>query len=117
MKLKEIADALKAKFVCCPDMADIEIKSACGCDIMSDVLAFVKDQGVLLTGLCNPQVVRTVIMLDMKAIVFVRGKQPDENTVALAARYGIPLLTTEHSMFVACGLLFAQGLSGGNAAK
>ena len=81
--------------------------------MMSDVLAYVKDQSVLLTGLVNPQVVRTAEMMDMPCVVFVRGKQPDETIVALAKDRGIVLMTTPHRMFTACGLLYQNGLKGG----
>ena len=65
MKIQQIAELLNAKVLCGEDRLDGTVKSACGCDMMSDVLAFVKDQAVLLTGLCNPQVVRTAEMMDM----------------------------------------------------
>jgi predicted transcriptional regulator len=90
-----------------------EVHTACGADMMSDVLAFVKDQSVLLTGLCNPQVIRTAEMMDIICIVFVRGKKPDEAMATLAEESGIVLLSTEHRMFTACGMLYEKGLHGG----
>ena len=87
--------------------------NACGSDMMSDVLAFVKDQSVLITGLCNPQVIRTAEMMDIICICFVRGKQPDEAMIALAREKGIVLLTTTLRMFTACGMLYESGLRGG----
>ena len=92
---------------------DGEVKSACGCDMMSDVLAFVKDQAVLITGLCNPQVVRTAMMMDMKCIVFVRGKMPPQDVVDLACNAGIAVLASDERMYVACGKLYTHGLAGG----
>ena len=90
-----------------------EVHTACGSDMMSDVLAYVKDQSVLITGLNNPQVVRTADMMDMVCIVFVRGKKPDNTILQLAAEREIAVLTTEKTMFVACGLLYKNGLKGG----
>ena len=78
-----------------------------------DVLAFVKDQPVLLTGLCNPQVIRTAEMMDIMCLVFVRGKRPDEKMIELARERGICLLATPHTMFTACGILYKAGLVGG----
>lgn len=95
------------------DDPEQEVHSACGSDMMSDVLAFVKDQSVLLTGLTNPQVVRTAEMMDMVCIVYVRGKVPDQVTTDLAKAKGITLLRTDYRMFTACGLLYEQGLRGG----
>lgn len=76
MTVREIAKILNAEVLCCEDRLDMDVHSACGSDMMSDVLAYVKDQAVLLTGLMNPQVVRTAEMMDMTCIVFVRGKKP-----------------------------------------
>lgn len=81
--------------------------------MMSDVLAYVKDQSVLLTGLLNPQVVRTAEMMDMLCIVFVRGKRPESEVVELARQKGIVLLSTEERLFTACGILYTNGLGGG----
>ncbi|MBQ7505125.1 MAG: hypothetical protein IJT79_07405 [Ruminococcus sp.] len=112
MVVKDIIDILEGEIICEGDLNQ-EIKTACGSDMMSDVLAFVKDQSVLLTGLVNPQVVRTAEMMDMACIVFVRGKDPDDSIVNLAEMRGITLIKTKYRMFTACGRLYANGLSGG----
>lgn len=114
MTIKEISEILHADVLCCEENTSHEVHTACGSDMMSDVLAFVKNQSVLLTGLCNPQVVRTAEMMDIICIVFVRGKQPDENMLELAKERGIPLLSTKHRMFNACGMLYDHGLRGGD---
>jgi len=111
MTVNDIKNILDAEIICCDDL-EKEVHTACGSDMMSDVLAFVKDQSVLLTGLINPQVIRTAEMMDMVCIVFVRGKEPDESTAQLAKDHGIVLLKTTHRMFTACGLLYANGLRG-----
>ena len=114
MKIREIANMLDAEVLCGEDHLDGEVHSACGCDMMSDVLAFVKEQAVLLTGLCNPQVVRTAEMMDMRCIVFVRGKMPSADIIALAEDSGIVVLASNERMYVACGKLYSNGLSGGS---
>ena len=113
MLIREIKEILEAELITGESCLDAEVKSACGSDMMSDVLAFVKDQSMLITGLVNPQVVRTAEMMDMHCIVFVRGKRPDACVIALAEERGIALMCTNHRMFVACGLLYTQGLNGG----
>ena len=113
MKVKEIAEILEGKVLCCEHLTDTEVKTACGSDMMSDVLAFVKDQAVLVTGLCNPQVIRTAEMMDITCIVFVRSKKPDENMIEMAKEREIPLLCTGHRMFSTCGMLYEKGLRGG----
>ena len=110
MKLNEVKDILNAEFLSGEDKGDTEVKSACGCDLMSDVLAFVKDQALLLTGLMNSQVVRTAEMMDMKAIVFVRGKNPSDEILELAKDAGIAILSTELPLYVSCGKLYMNGL-------
>lgn len=112
MKVRDIIGILKAELLNEGNL-DEEVKTACGSDMMSDVLAFVKDQSVLLTGLVNPQVVRTAEMMDMHCIIFVRGKQLDETVVELARQKNITLLATPYRMFTACGLLYSHGLRGG----
>ena len=101
-----------AKILACKEAAGEEVFSACGSDMMSDVLAFVKEQGLLLTGLLNPQVVRTAEMMDMRAILFVRNKQPNEEILALAEQFGIVVMSTPLHMFEACGRVYEGGLKG-----
>lgn len=114
MKIREIVELLNAEVLCGEENIDNEVHSACGCDMMSDVLAFVKEQAVLITGLCNPQVVRTAEMMDMRCIVFVRGKIPPKEVIALAEEAGIVILASKERMYVACGKLYQNGLSGGS---
>ena len=112
MKISRIQELLEADFLVGEESAEREIYSACGCDLMSDVLAFVKDQAVLLTGLINPQVIRTAVMMDMVCIVFVRSKKPTEEMLVLARESGIAVLSTDKRLYEACGLLYADGLDG-----
>lgn len=111
MKLREIIHILEGKMV--SDHADLDrdIPCAAGADLMSDVLAFGRAGAVLLTGLTNPQVVRTAEMADMAAIVFVRGKVPPPETIALAKEKGIPLITAPYTLFEMCGRLYKRGMA------
>jgi predicted transcriptional regulator len=112
MKVREIAQILYAQVYSGEDDLDLDVRSACGADLMSDVMAFVKESVVLLTGLVNPQVVRTADLMDIRAIVFVRGKVPTAEMIELAKSLGIIMLSTKYSMFVACGKLYEAGLRG-----
>ena len=114
MKMSEIVKLLDAEVLCGEELLENEVHAACGSDMMSDVLAFVKEQAVLLTGLCNPQVVRTAEMMDMRCIVFVRGKTPSADIIALAEDSDIVVLASNERMYVACGKLYSNGLSGGS---
>ncbi len=94
-----------------PEMdTDIEINGGYGADLMSDVLAFSQPDSVLITGLTNPQVVRTAQMAEFRAIIFIRGKQPQSETVAIAMEENIPLITSPFGMFELSGRLHQAGL-------
>ena len=110
MKISTMKELLGAEVLCCEENLGRHVYSACGCDLMSDVLAYVKDQAVLLTGLVNPQVIRTAVMMDMVCIVFVRSKEPTEEMLQLAKDNGIVILSTDKRLYEACGLLYANGL-------
>ena len=113
MTVNDIKNLLDAKILCGEEHIDREVHTACGSDMMSDVLAFVKDQSVLLTGLCNPQAIRTAEMMDIVCIVFVRGKMPDESMIEIAEEREIVILSTPMRMFPACGIHYTNGLRGG----
>ena len=117
MTVRDIIEILDAEIICRDDLLDTAVETACGSDMMSDVLAFVKEQAVLLTGLCNPQVVRTAVMMDMRCIVFVRGKMPSADVVSLAEESGLVVLATSERMYPACGKLYEKGLTGGEVAN
>lgn len=111
MTLQKLAELIDAKNISTDDdLSKIEIETAYASDLMSDVLAFCTPGTLLLTGLTNIQIVRTAQMMDLPAIVFVRGKLPLEETIRLAREDGIPMLATKNSMFKCCGILYAEGL-------
>ena len=113
MTILDITEILSAQVICGEENLEKEVHNACGSDMMSDVLAFVKDQSLLITGLCNPQVIRTAEMMDIICICFVRGKMPDEAMIELAKERDIVLMATNMRMYGACGLLYTKGLGGG----
>lgn len=113
MTVRRIMEVLEARMASGEDLIDLEVCAACGADLMSDVMAFVKDRVVLLTGLVNPQAIRTADLLDIKVVVLVRGKSPTDDLVKMARENGMALLTTRYSMFLACGRLYEAGLRGG----
>ena len=112
MKISTIKELLDANVLCCEENIGRHVYSACGCDLMSDVLAYVKDQAVLLTGLVNPQVIRTAVMMDMNCIVFVRSKTPSEDMLALARESGVVVMECDKRLYEACGILYTNGLVG-----
>ncbi len=112
LTLGAVCNLLDGRIVCGEDKAERLVLSACGCDLMSDVLAFTRPGSVLLTGLTNPQVVRTAEMLDLKGIVFVRDKRPDEKTVEMARSLNLVLILTPYPLYESCGRLYAAGLGG-----
>jgi hypothetical protein len=112
MKISKMQELLNARVLCCEENLGKHVYSAFGCDLMSDVLAYVTDQAVLLTGLVNPQVIRTALMMDMVCIVFVRSKTPNEEMIELARENGIVMMSTDKTLYTTCGLLYSNGLVG-----
>jgi len=110
MKLTDLIKHINGKLLTDGSVEDREIIGAMGADLMSDVLASIQPEAVLLTGLCNPQVVRTAQIADIRAIVFVRSKNPATETIKLANEEDIPLITTDYGLFDACGILYDAGL-------
>lgn len=110
MKLRDVLEIIEGKLITRNVDLDMEVQMGCGADLMSDVLAFTHEGTLLMSGLTNPQVVRTAEMAGIKAIVFVRGKVPPPETIALAEEKGIPLLASKYTMFETCGRLYKAGL-------
>ena len=113
MTVREAVTLLEGQFFCGEDKADMEVASACGADLMSDVMAFVKERVLLMTGLVNPQVIRTAELLDIHAIIFVRGKSPSRDMIDMAGESDIILGGTKLPMFIACGKIYEAGLRTG----
>ena len=111
MTIREIAGVLDAIWLCCQEEGERVIQSAFASDMMSDVLAYVQEDTLLLTGLVNDQSIRTAEMLDLPCVVYVRGKNPHKQTIERAIDLGIPALSTQYTMFEACGRLYAAGLA------
>jgi predicted transcriptional regulator len=112
MTVEQAAQILGAKIVSAHEETAREITSACGSDMMSDVMAFFHGQGILLTGLINVQTIRTANLMDISSVCLVRGKKATPEMISMAEEFGIPVMETKHPMFTACGLLYAEGLNG-----
>jgi predicted transcriptional regulator len=113
VKLREIASLLEAQVLVGNSLLDeIEVDHCYSADLMSDVLGRASANGILITGLTNPQAVRTADIADIRAICVVRGKMPEADTVDLAQQKEIPLFITKLTMFEACGILYQGGLRG-----
>lgn len=113
MRLHEVLTVTQAQVFELPHQSvlDREVHAGFGADLMSDVLHYDVAQGLLITGLINPQIIRTAEMADVSAILMVRGKIPLPETSKLAEQVGIPLLGTLLTMFETCGRLYQAGLS------
>jgi predicted transcriptional regulator len=112
MLLREVREILDAEVLVGEDKLDMEVKTAFGADLMSDVLAFAVSGSMLLTGLTNPQIVRTADVLDISAIILVRGKKPMPETLRAAQEKGIPILSTKYILFESAGRLYGKGIVG-----
>ena len=112
MTIGDVKEILEAEVLEGGDRMDEHVETACGSDLMSDVLAFVKEKTVLITGLINPHVVRTAEMLDITCIVFSRGKKPSEEILEMAEEIGITVISSPLTTYTACGELYVHGLPG-----
>jgi hypothetical protein len=117
MTVHEAITILEGQFFCGEENGALEVASACGADLMSDVMAFVKDRVLLLTGLVNPQVIRTAELLDIHCIIFVRGKAPSMDMIDMAKESEIILGGTKLPMFISCGKLYEAGLKAGGTRR
>ena len=112
MTIADMVSVLNAKVLIGADKLDTPVYTACCSDLMSDVLAFVDEKTVLITGLTNPHVVRTSEMLDLKCIVFARGKIPTDDILESADEQGLVVLATKQTAFSTCGMLYEMGMRG-----
>lgn len=112
MQLDEIRELLGAEVIIGHDKLGMEVDTAFGADLMSDVLAFARSGCLLITGLTTPQSVRTAYALDIAAILICRGKTPSDQAIEIARELGIPLLRTKYILFETCGRLYQQGIKG-----
>lgn len=110
--LFEIMDILDAKCLVGRKQLNMEVETAFSADLLSDVLAFAKAGSLLLTGLTNPQIVRTASILDIAAIILVRGKIAPDETLRMADELEIPMLSTRYILFETSGRLFMNGIKG-----
>ena len=112
MTIRQVMEIVDGKVLTGEDRLDSRVDTACGSDLMSDVLAFVKEKTVLITGLINPHVLRTAEMLDITCIVFSRGKLPSEEMLEMADEIGITVISSPLTTYTACGELYIHGLPG-----
>ena len=112
MNIADMVNVLNARILCGEDRLETKVYTACCSDLMSDVLAFVNEKTVLITGLTNPHVLRTADMLDLKCLVYARGKVPGDEILEQAEEQGLVVITTKETAFTACGLLYEAGLRG-----
>ncbi|NLS44425.1 MAG: hypothetical protein GX969_01600 [Firmicutes bacterium] len=112
MQLREIVRILDAEVLTGKDKLDMHVEAGCGCDLISDLLAFTKEKMLILTGLISPQIIRAAEMADSAAIVFVRGKRPTRDIIDMGEELGLPILCTSYPLYECAGLLFTAGLPG-----
>lgn len=110
MNIKEIADAVNGRIICCEDKLPLNIEYAFSSDLMSDVLKVDKENILLITGLANLQTIRTSEMSDINCIVFARDKKIGSEIISLAKENGIVLVESPYSVFHISGELYRAGI-------
>jgi len=112
MRLSDIRELLHAEVIVGQDKLDTPVKAGTASDLMSDMLTGENSGVVLLTGLCNVQVIRTSVIADVAAVILVRGKRPTQEMIVQAREHGLPLFSTPFTMYTSCGRLFSKELRG-----
>ncbi len=112
MRLRDVARILDAEVLTGEDKLDLQVEAGCGCDLISDLLAFTKERMLVLTGLVSPQIIRAAEMVDLAAIVFVRGKRPTGDIIDMGKELDLPIMCTHYPLYESAGLLFTAGLPG-----
>lgn len=110
MRLSDVMRLTEARLISANADLDMEIRCGFAADLMSDALRYDLSQGMLVSGLANPQVVRTAEMADVAVILMARGRVPPPETLQLAEAVGIPFIGTSLTMFESCGRLYGAGL-------
>lgn len=113
MKLAKIRDILQCEVLAGEDDLSRQVEVVVASDGMSEILAFARPGALMITGLTNVQSVRTADIANVRAIVYIRGKRPNETTIDLARRIDLPVLAASLGMFDVCGILHENGLKGG----
>ena len=75
MRLKDVVDVLDASVLAGSDQLEKEICHCGASDLMSDILVAGSEGCILLTGLVTIHTIRTAMVADVGAIVFVKVNQ------------------------------------------
>ena len=110
MNISELAKLTEAKIVVGNSNDPIQIERAFSSDFMSDVLTLENHLIVLITGLANLQLIRTVEMADIPVVLLCRNKKATREMIELADEIGIILLESPFSIFRASGVLYQHGM-------
>jgi len=110
MKIGEILTLVEGSMLTPYTNLDDELKGGFAGDLMSDVLASIQPESVLITGLVNPQVVRTALIADVRLIIFARGKKPTADTIKLAIAERLPIISTKIGLYEIASRLASKGL-------
>jgi len=110
MKMVEIVNLLNGKVVAGGSFLDREVIYGFATDLMSEVLTLDKEHLILITGLANPQVLRTAEMAEIMCVALIRSKKASDEMIRLAEENHITLIESPFSMFKAVSVLHDNGL-------
>jgi len=90
---------------------DVEITGVYISDMVSDIMSGAKPGNVLLTLQTHKSVVAAANLVDVPAIVFMRGRRPDADLVEVATKAGIGVFCTDVDSWALASKLFAVGVA------
>jgi len=110
MNLCEIVRLLEGQILTPEVTLDKEVPCAVASDLISDILMCTQEPALLVTGLTNTQLIRLSDVIDLVAIIFVRGKKPSDELIEMARERDLPLITTNFTLYNSSGILYNAGL-------
>jgi hypothetical protein len=117
VKLAELVETLDLDVRSAHGKLDREVTGGYASDLLSDVIANSREGDVWITLQIHQNVVAVASMKELAGIVFVAGREPEEDTVGKAEAEGIPLAVSKLPAFEVSGRLYGLGLRGAAVAN
>lgn len=108
MTVKDLQSKLKLKAL--NKVTDKEIEGAFVSDMLSDVMAGAQAGSVWVTVQTHKNIIAAANLVDVPAIIIVRGKKVPEDTLQMADRVGVTVFGTDLDSFKVAVSLYQAGI-------
>ncbi|OJV19573.1 MAG: serine kinase [Bacteroidetes bacterium 41-46] len=106
MNVKEVAERLSLNVFSAPEGLDREVAGGYSSDLLSDVMGHAQEGQIWITLQTHKNIMAVASLKDLAAIILVKGFVPDQDTLELSAKEGIPVLGTKMQAFELSGKLY-----------